>query len=247
MIRLGVNVDHVATIRNARGETYPDPVQAAAICEIGGAENITCHLREDRRHIKDDDVTRLKSSINIPLNFEIANTKEMLAKALEIRPHAVTLVPEKREELTTEGGLNVGAYREQLAPSVDALKSAGILCSLFVEPELDVVEASADLGVDALEFHTGHFCNEYHKAIATKQKRELIEPFIKCAELSLMKNVQVHVGHGLNYLNAQWMQIVPGCEEANIGHAIIARSVFSGLEQAVREMKDLLNNPAFKP
>jgi pyridoxine 5-phosphate synthase len=247
MIRLGVNVDHVATIRNARGESYPDPVHAAASCELGGAENITCHLREDRRHIKDDDVARLRNSINIPLNFEIAHTEEMMTKALEIKPHAVTLVPEKREELTTEGGLDVDAYKSALEPSITALKEAGILASLFVEPDMEAVKASAELKVDALEFHTGHFCNEYLKAISTKQKAALMRPFQECASFCVSKGIQVHVGHGLNYLNAHWMQLIEGCEEANIGHAIIARSVFTGLTNAVQEMKDLLNNPSFKP
>lgn len=247
MIRLGVNIDHVATVRNARGETYPDPVQAAAMCELGGAENITCHLREDRRHIKDADVRRLKETIQIPLNFEIAHTKEMMAKALEIKPHAVTLVPEKREELTTEGGLNVDEFRNELAPSIAALKNAGILASLFVEPDLDIVKASADLKIDALEFHTGHFCNEFHKATSTKQKIELLRPFQKCAELALSHGIQIHVGHGLNYTNAQWMQLIEGCEEANIGHAIVARAIFVGLDRAVSEMKDLLNNASYRP
>lgn len=247
MIRLGVNIDHVATVRNARGEAYPNPVQAAVMAELGGADNITCHLREDRRHIKDRDVFLLRETINIPLNFEMAATDEMVGIALKVKPHAVTLVPEKRQELTTEGGLDVEAHQASLQAKTKQLKDAGILVSYFVATGKKTIELSKKLGADALEFHTGDFCHQMDAAIRTEEKFALVKPFIEAAKLSYDMGLQVHFGHGLHYGNAQWLQIVPHCEEANIGHSIVSRAIFVGLEKAVREMKDLLNDPRYNP
>ncbi|NRA62886.1 MAG: pyridoxine 5'-phosphate synthase [Pseudobacteriovorax sp.] len=246
MIRLGVNLDHVATIRNARGEPYPNPVQAALCAELGGASNITCHLREDRRHIRDRDVELLKEVITIPLNFEIAATPEMIDFACRLRPHAVTLVPEKREELTTEGGLDPKSYRD-LKGIVNKLKGEGMLVSLFVEPDKGVVEQCKEVGAHAIEVHTGDFCHKMDKAHTTREQWQLVKPFIDIARYAHGLDLQVHFGHGLHYNNAFWMQVIPFCEEANIGHAIISRSIFVGLETAVKEMHDLLNDPKFSP
>lgn len=247
MIRLGINVDHVATVRQARGEPYPDPVQAAVFAELGGADNITAHLREDRRHVQDRDIRLLKQTIKIPLNFEMAVTKEMLGIAREVRPHAVTLVPEKREERTTEGGMDLSSDQEAKRDAVKALKDAGILVSLFVEPDSKAVELSAKLGADAVEFHTGSFCHQIDAAIRTKDKLALVRKLAKASKEAAQAGLQVHFGHGLHYGNASWLQLIPEAEEANIGHAVIGRAIFVGLEKAVREMKELLTNPAHKP
>jgi pyridoxine 5-phosphate synthase len=247
MIRLGVNIDHVATVRQARGETYPDPIQAAVMAELGGADNITCHLREDRRHIQDKDVYGLAGSIQVPLNFEIANTEEMMAIALELKPHAVTLVPESREELTTEGGLALKKNAAALRDSIGKLQEARILVSLFVDPDLESMELSKEFGATAVEIHTGPFCNDSRKARTTNDMIELLQPLKASAKRAHDLGLQVHVGHGLNYQNTQWMQHVEFLEEANIGHAIMGRAMFVGLKNAVAEMKDLLNNPQRKP
>lgn len=248
MIRLGVNIDHVATVRNARGVSYPQPVQAAAMAELGGADNITCHLREDRRHIKDHDVTNLKSSINIPLNFEIAATDEMVAIACRIKPHYVTLVPEKRQELTTEGGLDLSPQKrnDNLEAKIKILRDAGILVSLFVEAENKAMDQAKALGAHAVEIHTGHFCQRMDDAKDSRTRWSLIQPFIDVSCHGHDLGLQIHYGHGLHYGNAHWLQSIPHCEEANIGHAIIARAIFVGLTQAVKEMKALLNDPQFK-
>ncbi len=246
-MRLGVNIDHVATVRNARGETYPNPVQAAVMAELGGADNITCHLREDRRHIRDADVRLLKDTIQIPLNFEIAATPEMVAFACDLAPHAVTLVPEKRQELTTEGGLDLSEGVKQLEQDIKRIRDRGILVSLFVEPDPMAIELSAKLGAHAIEIHTGHWCTAMQKHRTTKDAWELVRGLQKAAEAGHKYGLQVHVGHGLNYTNASWMQLLPHCEEANIGHAIIARALFVGLPAAVAEMKALLNQPEHKP
>lgn len=246
MIRLGVNLDHIATLRNARGESYPNPVQAALLAELGGADNITCHLREDRRHIKDRDVELLKETINIPLNFEMAITDEMVAFAEKIKPHAVTLVPEKRQELTTEGGLDPQQY-DSLGGVISRLKASDILVSLFVEADEEVIYQTKELGADAIEIHTGTFCHDMAKARTSQKQWQLIEPFLSSAQLAHSLGLQVHFGHGLHYQNAHWLQAIPHCEEANIGHAIISQAIFVGLEQAVRQMKSLLNDPKFAP
>lgn len=247
MIRLGINIDHVATVRQARGETYPDPVQAALLAELGGADNITCHLREDRRHVQDRDVRLLKQTIKIPLNFEMAVTKEMLAIALEVKPHAVTLVPEKREERTTEGGMDLTADQAGKRAVIKALKDAGILVSLFVEPDSKAVAQTAALGAEAVEFHTGSFCHQIDAAVRTKDKLALVQNLARVSREAYQAGLQVHFGHGLHYGNASWLQLIPEAEEANIGHAVVGRAIFVGLEKAVREMKELLTNPALKP
>lgn len=247
MIRLGVNIDHVATLRNARGESYPSPVQAAAFAELGGADNITCHLREDRRHIRDADVELLKRTIQVPLNFEIAATEEMVRIASETKPHAVTLVPEKRQELTTEGGLDLSQASQKLGEQIRTLRGLGIVVSLFVEPEVQDMVMAKKLGAQAIEIHTGHYCRQMQDARTTAEQIALLKPLQEAARVAHDQGLQVHVGHGLNYVNAQWMQHVPYLEEANIGHAIVARAVFVGLPQAVREMKALLNDPQHRP
>ncbi len=247
MIRLGVNIDHVATVRQARGESYPDPVQAAVFCELGGADNITCHLREDRRHIQDRDVPTLKNTIKIPLNFEIAATEAMILLAQQIMPHAVTLVPEKREERTTEGGLDVAGQMRDLKPKIARLKDSGIPVSLFIEPEDNAIQVSAELGADAVEFHTGSWCQQMSTCRRTRQQVDLTARLNHAATLAHRLGLQAHFGHGLNYTNAMWLQHVEHAEEANIGHAIVARALFTGLPEAVKTMKELLNDSRHRP
>lgn len=247
MIRLGINVDHIATVRQARGEPYPDPVQAALLAELGGADNITAHLREDRRHIQDRDIRLLKDTIKIPLNLEVALTEEMVQIACELKPHAVTLVPERRQELTTEGGLDMTHRSSQVPKAIERLKSQGILVSLFIEPDPSAVKASHAVSADAVEFHTGRFCHTIDQAIRTRDKHKALAPLIIAAQAAADHGLQAHFGHGLHYGNASWLQHVPHCEEANIGHAVIARAIFVGLESAVREMRRLLNDPACRP
>ena len=247
MIRLGVNIDHVATVRNARGERYPDPVEAALHAKLGGASNITFHLREDRRHVKDHDVAALKDIIDIPLNFEMAATDEMVQIALKTKPQAVTLVPERRAELTTEGGLNVSTQFDLLRAQTKKLKDAGILVSLFVYFDRESVECSKKIGADALEFHTGEFCRQFFLTPSTAERFKLLTPIKKAASLAKDLGLQVHFGHGLNYQNANWLQLIPEAEEANIGHAIVARALFVGMTSAVSQMKVLLNDPANRP
>jgi len=246
MIRLGINVDHVATLRNVRDEHYPDPVAAAQLAMLGGADNITVHLREDRRHIKDADLFRMKESISIPLNFEMAHTPEMIDVALKLKAHAVTLVPERRAERTTERGLHAAEFK-RLRGSITRLKKAKMLVSLFIDTDTKSIEQSIEAGADAVEFHTGPFCHQFASAISTVERHAVLKPLITAAEKSHKLGLQVHFGHGLNYNNANWLQLIPHCEEANIGHAVIARAVFVGLQTAVAEMKQLLNNPSFKP
>jgi len=247
MIRLGINVDHVATVRNARGEPYPDPVQAAVMAELGGADNITCHLREDRRHIRDRDVRILKETISVPLNFEIGATDEMLRIACEVKPHFVTLVPERREELTTEGGLDLARHADKIRAAVDMLKTAGILVSLFIEPDRKAIDLSFATGAQAVEMHTGRFCHAIDKATSTKEKAALVKTLDIAAVHAHERGLQAHFGHGLHYGNASWLQLVNHAEEANIGHAVIGRAIFVGLEKAVCEMKDQLNDTMYKP
>lgn len=247
MIRLGVNIDHVATVRQARGERYPDPVQAAVMAELGGADNITAHLREDRRHVQDRDIALLKATIQLPLNFEMATTSEMIDVALKTKPHSITLVPEKREERTTEGGLDLVGQQQVLKDAIGRLKDANILISLFIEPDLKAVELSHKLGVGAVEFHTGAFCHKIDAAVTTREKLALVEPLKRAAAATKAAGMQAHFGHGLNYGNANWLQLVPDAEEANIGHAIVARAIFVGLRDAVAEMKSLLNDPRHRP
>lgn len=233
-MRLFINIDHVATVRQARQTDEPDPMQAAVLAELGGADGITVHLRQDRRHIQDRDVQLLRRTIRSPLNLEIANVPEMEAIALEIAPHQVTLVPENREEITTEGGLDVSATK-QLKPALRRLSAAGIRTSLFIDPELDAVRRSADLEVDAIELHTGEYANADLVGRAAQLDR-LVAATLLGRELGLA----VHAGHGLTYENVGPVAAIADCEELNIGHSVVSRSVFVGIETAVREMKSII-------
>lgn len=237
MLRLGVNIDHVATVRQARRTTEPDPVWAAAMAELGGAEQITVHLREDRRHIQDRDIWLLKETVKVKLNLECACESEMIDIACRLLPDQVCLVPEKREEVTTEGGLNVLENRQRVAESVDRLKQLGIFVSLFVDPDMESIELAAKLGADAVELHTGAYANAKNSSDADRLLQQLTEGGRRALETGL----HLHAGHGLNYSNVLPVARIPGMEELNIGHSIIARSIFIGLQGAVREMRQLLD------
>ena len=239
LVRLGVNVDHVATIRQARETLYPDPVTAAAMAELAGADQITIHLREDRRHIQDRDLKILRSTVQTRLNLEMAVTQEMLAIALEILPDTVTLVPEKREERTTEGGLDAAALESSLAPFCDALMAADIAVSLFIDPDAAQVEAAARLDVDAVELHTGDYAEAESDHLAEEELRRLAV----ASEVASGSSLAVIAGHGLDYTNTAALLRIPELEEVNIGHSIVARSIFVGFDQAVREMLALLGRP----
>ena len=231
MLRLGVNIDHVASLRQARGTEYPSVLKAAEICEDAGAHSITVHLREDRRHIQDDDVRQLRKSIRTRLNLELANTDEIVGIALEVRPDEVCMVPERRQELTTEGGLNVVAERKAIAASVRRLRAAGIIVSLFVGPDRDQIKASADVGAEYIELHTGTYC----ELVGDAQRREL-DALVAGAELANRIGLKVNAGHGLNCDNLPGILAVPHLDTLNIGHSIIARSIFVGLGEAVKEI-----------
>lgn len=239
MSRLGVNIDHIATIRNARGTLYPDPLDSVPILVNCGVDQITCHLREDRRHIRDDDLKRLIQSGSIPVNLEMAATEEMVVLALRERPHTCTLVPEKREELTTEGGLNLGANLSHLRSVVSRLHEGGIRVSLFIDPEAGVIDLACQLGVKALELHTGAYCEVFG---GTREKSEL-KRLELAAEYAAGKGLAVFAGHGLNWINLRSVTRIIQIEEYNIGHSIIARALFLGLEGAVREILELISKP----
>ncbi len=235
MAKLGVNVDHVATIRQARGGTEPDPVTAAAMAELAGADGITVHLREDRRHIQDRDVMLLRRTVQTHLNLEMAATDEMVAIAMKIVPDYVTLVPEKRQELTTEGGLDVVKYKPNLTKQIDLLHQAGITVSLFVDPDLEQLKASARVKADYIEIHTGTYCDAKGKDQAAELAK--IEEAIRAGK---KLGLGVNAGHGLNYRNTRPVVALGGVEEYNIGHSIIARAVLVGLDRAVREMTEIV-------
>ena len=235
---LGVNIDHVATLRQARGTDYPDPTEAVRICEANGADLITLHLREDRRHIQDSDVTRIRDVITTRMNLEIAVTEEMEAIARQVQPEDVCLVPEKREELTTEGGLDVAGQQRTLAGFVQGLESDGIRVSLFIDPDPTQIKASANVGASAIELHTGVYAEAGNEASA---KRELTR-LAAARDLGESLGLRVNAGHGLHYGNVGPIAAMPGIAELNIGHAIIARAVFSGLADAVREMRALMSS-----
>ncbi|PCJ55542.1 MAG: pyridoxine 5'-phosphate synthase [Planctomycetota bacterium] len=233
MPRLHVNIDHVATLRQARLSQEPDPVLAAGICELAGANGITVHLREDRRHIQDRDVRILKETVKTLLNLEMAWTEEMLDFALELKPDQICVVPEKREELTTEGGLDVARYEQSLTEEMDRLHSAGIEVSIFVDPNPDAIECAARSGADFVELHTGSYAN------ARGQNRENeLKRLETAANYAHELGLRVNAGHGLDYENVLPIAQLPWVEELNIGYAILCRSIYSGLDQAVREMQD---------
>lgn len=234
MIRLGVNIDHVATVRQARRGREPDPVAAAALAELGGADGITVHLREDRRHIQDRDVRVLRDTVQTRLNLEMAASAEILAIAVQVKPDEATLVPEKREELTTEGGLDVVAHADTVRSAVDRLKGAGIHVSLFIDPDIEQVDMAQALGADAIEFQTA----SYSEARGAAQIAEELSKLHTAAAHAKTRALHVHLGHGLNYWNVAPVCRLPGVEELNIGHSIVSRAVLVGLERAVREMKE---------
>lgn len=246
MIRLGVNIDHVATIRQARRAKEPDPVAAAVLATLGGADGITIHLREDRRHIQDRDVVVLRETVTTRLNLEMAASAEIIAIALRVKPEEATLVPEKRQELTTEGGLDVIANEASVRTAIEQLKAAGIHVSLFIDPDQKQVEASRKFGADAIEFQTASY-SEAEGEIAVSRELEKLRTATAHA---LGLGLHIHMGHGLTYWNVQPIVRITGVEELNIGHSIVSRAVLVGMERAVREMKQAMTehypNPAKK-
>jgi len=238
--RLGVNIDHVATIRNARGGRHPDPLRAAHLAVAAGADGITAHLREDRRHISDTDITRLKSELTRPLNLEMAATPEMLAIAVRHVPNACCLVPEKREERTTEGGLDVVGGEAGLERYVKELSAAGIRVSLFIEPDAKAIEASARLGADIVELHTGTYCERALENDAAGLSREL-DRLTRAARLAAEAGLEVHAGHGLTYNTVGAVARIPEVIELNIGHFLIGEAIFGGLDSAVERMRALMD------
>ncbi|HEU4821149.1 MAG TPA: pyridoxine 5'-phosphate synthase [Qipengyuania sp.] len=235
-LRLGVNIDHVATIRNARGGDHPDPVRAAEIVAAVGGDGITAHLREDRRHIRDSDLARIQAATGLPLNLEMAATEEMLAIALAHKPHAACIVPEKREERTTEGGLDAAGLHNQLAPIVTRLTDEGIRVSLFIEADERQLEAAIRLRAPVVEFHTG----EYAHATGENRAREL-RRIADMAALAAKNGIEPHAGHGLTYDNVQPIAAIPQLAELNIGHYLVGEAVFVGLAEAVRQMRELMD------
>ncbi len=235
-LRLGVNIDHVATVRNARGSGYPDPVRAALLAADAGADGITAHLREDRRHITDDDIARLAAELTVPLNLEMAATDEMLGIALRHTPHAACIVPEKREERTTEGGLDAAGQHNLLAPMVTALKGANIRVSLFIEPDPAQIDAALRLGAPVVELHTGRYC-ELTGAAQTAELRRIAD----AAALAAKNGIEVHAGHGLTFDNVIPIAAIPQIRELNIGHFLIGEAIFDGLAPVVRRMRDLMD------
>ena len=235
-LRLGVNIDHVATLRNARDQGYPDPVRAAHAAVMAGADGITAHLREDRRHIRDGDIDTLKRELLAPLNFEIAATDEMIAIASRVRPHAACLVPEKRSERTTEGGLDIIGGHSHLAPVVRRLTDEGIRVSLFVEPETEVMEAARSLEAPVVELHSGAFCEAFLAGDEALTERELSR-LRRAAEHGAAIGLEVHVGHGLTFDTARMVAAIPQIVELNIGHFLICEAVFMGLDEVVRTMR----------
>ena len=233
-LRLGVNVDHVATLRNARGGVHPDPVRAAHDAIAAGADGITAHLREDRRHIRDEDIARLRAELAAPLNMEMAATDEMVAIAVKVRPHAVCLVPERRQELTTEGGLDAAGQRQALAPAVAALNAAGIRVSLFIAADPRQIEAAAELGAPVIEIHTGAWCDALAQGHPADAEWERIRAGAQRAQAA---GLEVHAGHGLDYASAEKIAALPEVVELNIGHFLIGAAVFGGLAAAVKTMR----------
>ena len=241
MLKLGVNIDHTATLREARyrgmPEGEPDPIEAALACVRAGCHGITAHLREDRRHMLDRDIDRLSSMLEVPLNFEMANTPEMVAKAMDLKPASVCLVPEKRQEITTEGGLDVVEYQSSIADTVHQLQSLGIEVSLFIDPDLEIVRAAVDTGAQAIELHTGAYAEKYENP---PQRQQEIIRLTQASDLGHLSGLKINAGHGLHYANLLDLLKVPWLEELNIGHSIVSRALFVGMEQAVDEMLQLM-------
>jgi pyridoxine 5-phosphate synthase len=238
-LRLGVNIDHVATIRNARGGDHPDPLRAAEIAAAAGADGITAHLREDRRHIGDRDIERIRSAISLPLNFEMAATDEMLSIALRHRPHAACIVPERREERTTEGGIDAAGQHNRLQPIVTALADAGIRVSLFIEADARAIEAAVRLGAPVVELHTGAYCEAFHSGAEAfeRERRRLAE----AAAYGKTLGLEVHAGHGLSFETVKPVARMPEIAELNIGHFLIGEAIFVGLADSVRTMRRLMD------
>lgn len=234
-LRLGVNIDHVATVRNARGSGYPDPVRAALLAAEHGADGITAHLREDRRHITDEDIARLSAELTVPLNLEMAATDEMLGIALRHRPHAACIVPEKREERTTEGGLDAAGQHDALAPMVLELGAAGVRVSLFIEPDAQQIAAAVALGAPVVELHTGRYAE-----LAGEEQVAELRRIADAAALAAKNGIEVHAGHGLTFDNVIPIAAIPQVRELNIGHFLIGEAIFGGLGPMVRRMKDLM-------
>ena len=235
-LRLGVNIDHVATVRNARGAGYPDPVRAGLLAAKAGADGITAHLREDRRHITDDDIARLSAELPVPLNFEMAATQEMLAIALRHKPSAACIVPEKREERTTEGGLDAAAGFGRLHDFVARLGDSGIRVSLFIEPDERQIDAALRLGAPVVEFHTGHYAELEGNSRAAELRR-----VADAAALAVKNGIEPHAGHGLTYDNVQPIAAIPQIRELNIGHFLVGEAIFTGLEASVKRMRQLMD------
>jgi len=230
-LRLYINIDHVATVRQARRTDEPDPVAAAALCEAAGADGITAHLREDRRHIQDDDVIRLAASVRTVLNLELATSEEILALACRLRPYQATLVPERREEITTEGGLDLARHRDRLRDAIARLRDAGIRVSLFVDPTIEAMERSIALGVPAVELHTGRYAHGWRQGPAS------LAELAAAARHGAGLGLAIHAGHGLTYRNVAPVAAIPEIEELNIGHSVVSRAVLDGMRVAVSEMR----------
>ena len=235
MLKLGVNIDHVATLRQARGTDYPDMTAAARSCEAAGAEGITIHLREDRRHIQDADVYTLRERLQVPMNLEMANSPEIVGIALDVKPHEVCLVPEKREELTTEGGLDVAGQLDELRPTIESLAAEGVSVSLFIDPDPAQIEASASLGVPYVELHTGTYCD-----LTGEARLAELEKIRAAVELADRMGIECHAGHGLTFNSVKLIAGIPNIRELNIGHFLIAEAIFTGLPDAIKEMKKLI-------
>ena len=235
-LRLGVNIDHVATIRNARGGNHPDPVRAAVMAAAAGADGITAHLREDRRHITDEDIDRLMEEIDLPLNLEMAATDEMLEIALLHRPNAACIVPERREERTTEGGLDAAGQFDHLVPFIDRLGAADIRVSLFIEPSEEQVAAAIRLGAPVVEFHTGRYSH-----LALEERAAELKRIADCSALAAKNGIEPHAGHGLTFDNVVPVAAIPQIRELNIGHFLIGEAIFTGLEASVSRMRELMD------
>ena len=236
-LRLGVNIDHIATVRNARGGSHPDPVSAALLAQSAGADGITAHLREDRRHIRDADIYALKQAIALPLNFEMAATDEMVTIACDVRPHAACIVPEKREELTTEGGLAVARQKDRLSEQIDKLKAAGIRVSLFVDAESEDLSAAAEIGADIVELHTGRYCD----LPAGAEREAEYDRIISAARFASTCGLEVHAGHGLSFETAGQIARIPEIVELNIGHFLMGAALFTGLSDAIAQMRQIMD------